>query len=97
MKTDHSGLILPKLGHYQYNLTTDLRTNKAIAVSGKASGWRQATRCTTMKDDIKRFRSFCRRNGLSDEERYEFSAYLHARKERGGRARRTRGILPWTS
>jgi hypothetical protein len=36
-----------------------------------------------MKDDIKRFRSFCRRNAMSDEERYEFSAYLHGRKESG--------------
>ncbi len=44
-----------------------------------------------MKDDIKRFRSFCRRNGLSDEERYEFSAYLHARKERGGKGSAKKG------
>ncbi len=44
-----------------------------------------------MKDDIKRFRSFCRRHGLSDEERYEFSAYLHAGKEYGEKGSAKKG------
>jgi hypothetical protein len=36
-----------------------------------------------MKKDIRRFRRFCRANGLSEEERHEFSDYLHQRKQSG--------------
>ncbi len=44
-----------------------------------------------MKDDIRRFRNFCRRNGMSNEERYEFIKYLHRRKESGDKGTAKKG------
>ncbi len=36
-----------------------------------------------MKRDIKTFRGVCRKYGMSDDERYEFSAYIQHLKETG--------------
>jgi hypothetical protein len=48
-----------------------------------------------MKDDIKRFRRFCRINKMSDEERYEFSAHLHGMKESGAKGSAKNGDFTW--
>ena len=36
-----------------------------------------------MKRDIKAFRDICKMNGMTDEERYEFSEYIHQLKRSG--------------
>ena len=36
-----------------------------------------------MKDDIKRFRSVCRKHKMTEEEEYEFSDYIHDLKDSG--------------
>jgi hypothetical protein len=36
-----------------------------------------------MKDDIKQFRSICRKHNMTEEEEYEFSDYIHGLKNSG--------------
>ena len=44
-----------------------------------------------MKRDIKTFRDVCSINGMTDEERFEFSEYIHDLKRSGHRGSGTGG------
>lgn len=44
-----------------------------------------------MKRDIKTFRAVCKQYGMSDEQKYDFSEYIHERKDSGFMGSASRG------